>query len=131
MQRTEKQARQEENERFGSFMKSYFTKSSKSHKSNASSIDQEPLNVAGDKNKEYISSDKPCDVDDDKNEELEHEVKVVQDFANFTEFDSERKVGQGKVQDNKKEVEESAVSGVETIASECDSDSTATCGDIH
>ena len=127
MQRTEKQASREENERLGSFMKSYFTKSSKSHKGNASSIDQGPLNVAGDKNKEYISSDKPCDVDDNNNEELHHEVKVVQDFANFTEFDSEHKLGQGK--DNKIEVEESAVSGVETSASEFDSDSSAACGE--
>ena len=124
-------SRREENERLGSFMKSYFSKSSKSHEGNASCIDQEPLNVAGDKNKEYISSDKPCDVDDDNNEELEHEVKVVQDFANFIEFDSEGKVGQGKVQDNKIEVEESAVSGVETSASEFDSDSSAGCGDIN
>ena len=124
-------SRREENERLGSFMKSYFTKSSKSCEDDASSIDQEPLNVAGDKNKENTSSDKPYDMDDDNNVELENEVKVVQDLANFTEFDSECKVGQGKVQDNEIEVEESAGSGVETSASEFDSDSSADCGDIY
>ena len=85
------QSRREENERLGSFMKSYFTKSSKSYEDDASSsIDQEPLNVARDKNKENTSSDKPCNV------ELENEVKVWFTILQILEFDGERKVGQGK-----------------------------------
>ena len=49
-------SRREENERLGSFMKSYFTKSSKSCEDDASSIDQEPLNVAGDKKTRKIQA---------------------------------------------------------------------------
>ena len=58
-------------------------------------------------------------MDDENN--VENEVKVVQDFVNFPEFDSGRKVGQVKVQDDGMKVEKSAVSGVETRASELDS----------
>ena len=45
-------ARREEKERLGMFIKSYFTKSSKSYEDDASSNDREPLNAAGNKNKE-------------------------------------------------------------------------------
>ena len=56
---------------------------------------------------------------------------MVQDFVNFPEFDSGRKVGPVKVQDDEMKVEKSAVSGVETGASELDSDSSADGGVIN
>ena len=56
---------------------------------------------------------------DDEND-VENEVKVVQDLVNFPEFDSGRKVGQGKFQDDDLEKKESAVSSVETSASQFD-----------
>ena len=83
-------ARREENEKLGTFMKSYFTKSSKSYKDDASSNDRESLNAAENKNKENkdvkygienTSPDIPCDVDDENN--AENEVEVAQDFVNF------------------------------------------------
>ena len=125
-------ARREENEKLGTFMKSYFTKSSKLYEGNASSNDQEPLNAAENKNEENkdvkdgienTSPDIPCDVDDDNN--AENEVEVAQDFVNFSEFDSGRNVGQENVQDDEMEVEKSAVSCAETGASELDSESSA------
>ena len=133
-------ARREENEKLGTFMKSYFTKSSKSYEDDASSNDREPLNAAENKNKENkdvkdgienTSPDIPCDVDDENN--AENEVEVAQDFVNFPEFDSGRKVGQEKVQDDEMEVEKSAVSSLscaETGASELDSESSADGGVI-
>ena len=133
-------ARREENEKLGTFMKSYFTKSSKSYEDDASSNDREPLNAAENKNKENkdvkdgienTSPDIPYDVDDENN--AENEVEVAQDFVNFPEFDSGRKVGQEKVQDDEMEVEKSAVSSLscaETGASELDSESSADGGVI-
>ena len=127
-----RKARREENEKLGSFMKSYFTKSSKSsYGDDASSNDQDALNAAGDKKKESkdvkdgienASPDKPCDVDD-KND-VEDEVEVVQDPVSLPEFDSGREVSEGKVRDDKMDAQESAVSGVAT-ASEFDPDSSA------
>ena len=130
-------ARREENEKLGTFMKSYFTKSSKSYEDDASSNDREPLNAVENKNKENkdvkdgienTSPDIPCDVDDENN--AENEVEVAQDFVNFPDFDSGRKVGQEKVQDDEMEVEKSAVSCAETGASELDSESSADGGVI-
>ena len=133
-------ARREENEKLGTFMKNYFTKSSKSYEDDASSNDREPLNAAENKNKENkdvkdgienTSPDIPYDVDDENN--AENEVEVAQDFVNFSEFDSGRKVGQEKVQDDEMEVEKSAVSSLscaETGASELDSESSADGGVI-
>ena len=120
-------ARREENEKLGTFMKSYFTKSSKSYENNASSNDQEPLNAAENKNKENKdvkdgienrSPDIPCDVDDENN--TENEVEVAQDFVNFPE----------NVQDDEIEVEKSAVSCAESGAPELDSESSADGGVI-
>jgi hypothetical protein len=131
-----RKARREENEKLGSFMKSYFTKSSKSsYGDDASSNDQDALNAAGDKKKESkdvkdgienASPDKPCDVDD-KND-VEDEVEVVQDPVSLPEFDSGREVSEGKVRDDKMDAQESAVSGVAT-ASEFDPDSSAEFND--
>ena len=130
-------ARREENEKLGTFMKSYFTKSSKSHEDDASSNDREPLNGAENKNMENkdvkdgienTSPDIPCDVDNEKN--AENEVEVAQDFVNFPQFDCGCKVGQEKVQDDEMEVEKSAVSCAETGASELDSESSADGGVI-
>ena len=130
-------ARREENEKLATFMKNYFTKSSKSHEDDASSNDRELVNGAENKNMENkdvkdgienTSPDIPCDVDDEKN--AENEVEVPQDFVNFPEFDCGRKVGQEKVQDDKMEVEKSAVSCAETGASELDSESSADGGVI-
>ena len=67
-------------------------------------------------------------MDDENN--AENEVEVAQDFVNFPEFDSGRKVGQEKVQDDEMEVEKSAVSCAETGASELDSESSADGGVI-
>ena len=131
-----RKTRREENEKLGSFMKSYFTKSSKSsYGDDASSNDQDALNAAGDKKKESkdvkdgienASPDKPCDVDD-KND-VEDEVEVVQDPVSLPEFDSGREVSEGKVRDDKMDAQESAVSGVAT-ASEFDPDSSAEFND--
>ena len=80
---------------------------------------------------ENTSPDIPYDVDDENN--AENEVEVAQDFVNFPEFDSGRKVGQEKVQDDEMEVEKSAVSSLscaETGASELDSESSADGGVI-
>ena len=131
-------ARREKNEKLATFMKNYFTKSSKSHEDDdASSNDRELVNGAENKNMENkdvkdgienTSPDIPCDVDDEKN--AENEVEVPQDFVNFPECDCGRTVGQEKVQDNKMEVEKSAVSCAETGASELDSESSADGGVI-
>ena len=123
-------ARREENEKLGTFMKSYFTKSSKSYEDDASSNDREPLNAAENKNKENK------DVKDgieNTSPDIPYDVDVAQDFVNFPEFDSGRKVGQEKVQDDEMEVEKSAVSSLscaETGASELDSESSADGGVI-
>ncbi len=84
-------AKREENERLGSFMKSYFTTSGKSsYEDFPSGNDQESLNVAenevqkgkGIKNDiENASPDKPCDT-----------VEVVQESASLQESVSGREV---------------------------------------
>lgn len=114
------QARKEENERLGSFMKSHFTTSSKSsHEDNASSNAQEPINAAGDIEdeegkhlKDGASPDKPCDVDDEN--DIEDEVEVVQDPVNLPVFDNESEVSDGNVQDDEMEVQESGLSEEES-----------------
>ena len=118
-------ARREENEKLGTFMKSYFTKSSKSYEDDASSNDREPLNAAENKNKENK------DVKDgieNTSPDIPYDVDVAQDFVNFPEFDSGRKVGQEKVQDDEMEVEKSAVSSLS--CAETDSESSADGGVI-
>ncbi|CAB4011234.1 zinc finger MYM-type 1-like [Paramuricea clavata] len=131
-----RKARRAENEKLGSFMKSYFTKSSKSsHGDDASSNDQDALNDGRDKKKESkdvkdgvenSTPDKPCDVDD-KND-VEDEVEMVQDPVSLPEFDSGREVSKGNVRDDEMDVQESAMTGVAT-ASEFDRDSSAEFND--
>ena len=88
-------ARSKENERLGSFMKSFFTTSSKSYENDAFSNDLEPLKAAGDKEEEdkgkkgsveNTGLDNLFDAVDEN--QVADEVEVVQDPINLSAFDS-------------------------------------------
>ena len=96
-------AKREENERLGSFMKSYFTTSGKSSYEDFPSGNDQGKGIKDDIENE--SPDKPCDT-----------VEVVQESASLQESVSGREVSKGRVLDDEMEVQESAVSAVSFLS---------------